>query len=280
MELEDNGTGILKLNTNFNFSVGIFSLDSGHVVSVRNSYQFFLSGQHLNDIRKTRKNSTFVYTDVIPLPRQYYYYHFLAEEMPEILKALTISPTLYVLTHENQPHWVFDVLEAFKVKYITTSHLVATIKNATIPIFANPRGSWSTLLLRNSLEKKSELKNNRNILILRPDLDRSSIELDQILVRICSAYDYELINPSEFRFVEQVAIFQEANSIIALHGGSLTNLIFCNPGVHVLELFTHPYRNFDFRNIAKEQDFSYVGMDANQFDIQEQISSYLEEIHE
>lgn len=59
----------------------------------------------------------------------------------------------------------------------------------------------------------------------------------------------ELLDPLGFvtveledlSFAEQIALFAQAEVIVAPHGGGLTNLIFCDRGTRVLELFSPNY---------------------------------------
>jgi hypothetical protein len=280
MHLSDNGTGYLLISTNFNLSIGTFSLDSGHVVSVRNSHQFFMSGQHLHEIRKTRKKAAVSFRNVIPLPKQHYYYHFLSEEIPEILKVVRNLRNYVVLTSDTQPEWVFNVLNYLQIDYRTTGKSVVSLIDGAVPVFAKPRSEWSNQLLRSSVGFPRLKISSKNILILRSGLDRSSTKLDKLLISLTAEYKYELIDPSSITFEEQVAVFQQASSIIALHGGSLTNLIFCQEQTKVLEIFNHAYRNFDFQRISEEQNLTYVPLDTEESIFENELSKYLKSIHD
>lgn len=48
---------------------------------------------------------------------------------------------------------------------------------------------------------------------------------------------FEQIYCEDLALEEQAALFQSAEIIVAPHGAGLTNLIFCNPGTRVLEIF-------------------------------------------
>ena len=47
----------------------------------------------------------------------------------------------------------------------------------------------------------------------------------------------------DLEFRDQVALFRDAETVVAPHGGGLTNLVFCDPGTKVIELF--PAANID-----------------------------------
>lgn len=65
---------------------------------------------------------------------------------------------------------------------------------------------------------------------------------------------YEL---SKLSLLEQVALFYNAEYVVAAHGAGLTNLIFCRPGTKVVEIFQNLYDSV-FYNIAQTCGLSYI----------------------
>ena len=63
--------------------------------------------------------------------------------------------------------------------------------------------------------------------------------------------------------VSQIQLFRNAREVVAIHGGALTNLIYCTPGTRVLEVFSGSYRNFDFERISHLMKFEYTGLDSS-----------------
>jgi capsular polysaccharide biosynthesis protein len=64
------------------------------------------------------------------------------------------------------------------------------------------------------------------------------------------------IDPGAHPVQEQIDLFHGAEVVIAPHGAGLTNITFCRPGTHVLELFTPDYVHLGLWTIA-----SAVGLD-------------------
>lgn len=69
---------------------------------------------------------------------------------------------------------------------------------------------------------------------------------------------YEPLYPEHLDFCAQVQAFAHAHSIIAAHGAALTNLVFCQPGTYVLELFPNTYINQGFWTIASIVGLRYA----------------------
>ena len=45
-----------------------------------------------------------------------------------------------------------------------------------------------------------------------------------------------ILNPQQYDIVDQIALFAEAKEIIAAHGSSLANIIFCKKGTTIYEI--------------------------------------------
>jgi len=61
---------------------------------------------------------------------------------------------------------------------------------------------------------------------------------------------------------EQVVIYREARSVIAIHGAGVTNALYCRPGAKLLEIFPDSYGTPAFRILAQSVgvDFAtYIG---------------------
>ncbi|MEL6927818.1 MAG: tetratricopeptide repeat protein [Cyanobacteria bacterium J06600_6] len=66
----------------------------------------------------------------------------------------------------------------------------------------------------------------------------------------------------EMSFLEQVAVFANAKTIVAPHGSGLTNLVFCSPDTQVVELFSPNYMRTDYWMISQQlhlQHYYVVG---------------------
>ncbi|MEA5580555.1 tetratricopeptide repeat protein [Nodularia harveyana UHCC-0300] len=69
---------------------------------------------------------------------------------------------------------------------------------------------------------------------------RRIINEDEIL-NLLKFYGFETVTLESMSVVEQALLFSEAEIIISPHGSGLTNLVFCQPGTKVIELFSPNY---------------------------------------
>lgn len=61
---------------------------------------------------------------------------------------------------------------------------------------------------------------------------------------------FEVLDPGSLSVQEQINTFAGAEIVIAPHGAGLTNLTFCQPGTHVLEMFAPNYVHLGLWTIA------------------------------
>ena len=67
-------------------------------------------------------------------------------------------------------------------------------------------------------------------------------------------YEFKFLNTS---VADQIKIFFEANIIISMYGAELSNLVFCKPQTHVIEL-KNLNKSLDFLNLSKKCDLKHT----------------------
>jgi capsular polysaccharide biosynthesis protein len=76
-------------------------------------------------------------------------------------------------------------------------------------------------------------------------------------VHFLKGYNFTVIRPGELDFIEQVALFQSAEIIVAPHGAGLSNIVFCKPGTKIIEIFSSYYLNPCYWYISQEVGLEY-----------------------
>nr|WP_256386508.1 glycosyltransferase family 61 protein [Hydrocoleum sp. CS-953] len=59
------------------------------------------------------------------------------------------------------------------------------------------------------------------------------------------------MTPESMSLENQIATFAHAKIIVAPHGSGLTNIVFCNPGTKVIELFSPHYLRYYYWHISQ-----------------------------
>lgn len=136
-----------------------------------------------------------------------------------------------------------------------------------IPSLAGYTGNppaWVLEFLRESfLKHKSEIKPIPKLYISRAKASYRKITNEDEVIEYLSKLGFTPIYLEEYNFTTQVALLSNAEIIVAPHGAGLTNLIWCNPGTKVLEIFSPNYVNVCFWTIAESLRLEYFYMVGN-----------------
>lgn len=177
------------------------------------------------------------------------YFHWMCDILPKlsILERQNINYDLIYIKNPNLPFQeetlqtlgvdFSKILPAENSAHLECNHLVVPSlpsKVSTVPL-------WVLSFLKERFlpqDERTETPTKR-ILISREGASRRRLLNEQDLLKSLQPYGFELVHLEKLTVREQAKLFNECQWIISPHGASLTNLAFCNPNTHVIELF-HP----------------------------------------
>lgn len=115
------------------------------------------------------------------------------------------------------------------------------------------------LLLKKHLEPliRSPRTGQNRIYISRAG--RRRILNETALIALLTTYGFTIIDDKPRSLAEQYAIYHNASFIIGPHGASFTNLLWCEPGTHLFELFTARFVQSHFLYLAQVLGLRYSG---------------------
>ena len=114
--------------------------------------------------------------------------------------------------------------------------------------------------LRNEFLKKDniqKLTGSERIFISREDATHRKLLNEAEVVHVLKKYGFKIVKLSALSFVEKIQLFNSAEVIVSPHGAGLSNIVFCNPGTKVLELFTPTYLLPCFHIISNHVNLDY-----------------------
>ena len=166
------------------------------------------------------------------------YYHSIIDFFPRLFsyKKSIFKDIDKLIIGNDKLKPIFEyLLQKLKIKLE-----IKIIKNK-IYFFKN-----SVFTINNNFEKINNLYRNafyddklnatRKIFISRKDASSRTITNEDELINFLKNKDFEIINLSEKKFIDQVKIFNSAKLIVAMHGAGLTNLLFCKSNAKVIEI--------------------------------------------
>lgn len=86
---------------------------------------------------------------------------------------------------------------------------------------------------------------------------RRKILNEQALLQLLQQYDFQIIDDVPRTLLEQVQIYYNAGFIIGPHGAAFTNILWCQPGAQLFELFPNTYMPDYFRYLAQVLGIAY-----------------------
>ncbi|NJK36759.1 MAG: DUF563 domain-containing protein [Oscillatoriales cyanobacterium RM2_1_1] len=168
----------------------------------------------------------------------------------ETLNQLGIS-TDQILTSDRHPH-----LQA---------------KNLVVPAFAAPLGwlkPWGIEFLRGSFLTSINLRSahvSERIYISRGDARHRRVINEIEVMEVLQQYGFVSVQLESLTFSQQVALFAQANVIVAPHGSGLTNLVFCQPDTQVIELVSPHYQRHYYWVISQFLNLEHYSLTGEGF---------------
>ncbi|WP_046574371.1 glycosyltransferase family 61 protein [Spirosoma radiotolerans] len=111
--------------------------------------------------------------------------------------------------------------------------------------------------LKELVEAKLMIKRTNQHRIYVSRSTRRKVVNEAALIKLLEKYDFIIIEDKPRSVAEQVAIYKNASFIMGPHGASFTNIIWCEPGTHLFELFPANMIVDHFAYLAQVMDMRY-----------------------
>ena len=253
---------------------GLVLLESGHIIARHLNSHSYLSGNMNDEIRTLIRKKPINFTGemMVVLPRQEYFYHFLIDFLPHIIRLNEENPSMIVLINQNEEKFVTEYLELHDVCFVETDAKTISVNLLVVPNFASlDLKSIRSLLCKSLNGQELQHATPKKIAILRFRGSRHDWEFENKLKGYLEFNGYEIFDPNLLQISDQIRLFAGATDVVSIHGGVLANLIYCKEGTHVREIFTHSYRTLFFMAICKEIGLNYLSYESVDFDFSQKI---------
>lgn len=188
------------------------------------------------------------------------YYHFLLDVLPRygVLKETMpdVRPDAwFVNTGSGYQRQLLGMIGLGDVRVVQPGKDVAVRADTLLaPCIPNPdliAPTWTTGWLKENLPAKETADKPTRLYVTRGSAKntRRLVNEDEVMARL-APLGFVSFDPGAHSVQEQIDTFTRAEVIVAPHGAALSNLVFCSPGVKVLELFAPKYVNPCYWTIA------------------------------
>jgi len=105
-------------------------------------------------------------------------------------------------------------------------------------------------------------KPHRRIYISRAKAQRRKLLNEKDIWPILEKLGFELVFMEEMSFPAQIEAMQQAEIVVAIRGAAITNVLFCQPGTHVVEIADLSFPNPNFYALASAMGHHYWILNA------------------
>ena len=196
------------------------------------------------------------------------YYHWLIEELPLLMRVPSLSHDIDVLVRQNsitEKHQIVAQQLGFTPVSVPR---VVNLKEQVMPGRANdawfihPEDYKMLSEFGKEATHEREQSGHEKIYVSRRNAQRSLTDEAQ-LEDILRARGFFVVSLESMSWLEQITLFQGANIVVGPHGAGLSNLVFSDPGINVLELTNGYHYNRCFEWICHVAGHPYNKIDTD-----------------
>jgi len=97
----------------------------------------------------------------------------------------------------------------------------------------------------------------RRLYVRRTQSGRRQLANEEAAWELLAGWGFESVAFEELTFEEKVGACSEASVIAGVHGAGLSNIVFCAPGAHLIEVIDPRYANPEYYELAAVSGVSY-----------------------
>jgi len=200
------------------------------------------------------------------------YYHFLTEELPNIIKLKNYDPSIYLMINYNDKY-IKDILSIcnfnknlfikrddsllFKVKELYLTNMSISGKPTRDELLLVQK-HLQTILGLDFTPLKAQSNKSIGIFIKRNEHERRVLNNDEIINYLKSTYiNIEWIIFESLPMLETILLFNKASIIISPHGAGLTNMLFCRESIKIIEFMPFSDPNECYNHLAQMLNHKY-----------------------
>jgi len=175
------------------------------------------------------------------------YYHWLIESLPNVRSVESLIEQLDGVLIPIDSSFQKESLEilGFKsskfVELSQNSHFVCeelyypSFNSGYTPFTWYPE--WIKSKVLGSDNGSNSNTRQRKLFITRKQGNGRKLANEDEVFALVKRHGFEKFDPCEYSFIEQAKAYNQASAIISVHGAGLANIVFCEPGTKVLEIF-------------------------------------------
>ena len=191
------------------------------------------------------------------------YGHWLLDELPRLLSLERVAADT-LIAHALQPFsrvalehrgWTGAVLHAERGGHFQCEQLI--VPNLAGTVVQPTRRALDLITEFTTPLQTGRFGFGERIYLTREGARRRTLTNEPELWTELQGTGFVRVRLDELTWMEQINAFRRAKVVVAPHGAGLANLVFCQPGTRVVELFNRSYVHGCFWRLAALQRLDY-----------------------
>lgn len=176
--------------------------------------------------------------------------------LPEVFAEAVVSYPLFQTTYEQEFLALIGVVpeRVFDSRTHDVRFRQCILGNSGHWFYPNPADIRA---LKKQVEKQVRVPPSPKNRIYVSRAGRRRVINEASVIALLKKYDFTIIEDKPRSVAEQVAIYKNASFILGPHGASFTNIIWCEPGTHLVELFAPTLIVDHFRYLSQVMNMTY-----------------------
>ncbi len=203
------------------------------------------------------------------------YFHWLFDLLPRLLmleKAGTKPEKIYLQNRYRFQRETLELLGMARKEDIINCDEFPLLSASTliVPCHEVMDGrefpAWVINFIRDSFMAhvpKNEGTTKNRLYISRADALFRRVLNELEILPVLDEYGFTVVKLEKLSFLEQIALFRDAEAVVLPHGSGLANLVFCSKGIPVIELLPTQVLDHGYRlSMAVGLDYFFLNAQA------------------
>ena len=156
--------------------------------------------------------------------------------------------------HKHYPHGYYEFDELL-VPYYYADYPISHNLSDTYRARAFDGGIYKRLRDRHV---KIDAGRSNKLMLLREDAKHRNISNHKEVSDFLTSYRFSSYSPGHADIMDQARIFNSSSLLAGVHGASLTNLMWCEPGSTVLELIPYDHQDLGYSGISNANQLNHM----------------------
>lgn len=199
------------------------------------------------------------------------YFHWIYDILPQLKVIDNLPDDKIIISRPTQKFQIESLQLLCNIKNVTWSSKLYRVKVLTLPLPTTKHLMPFNFVFEFYTEKfrpkvKTRIKNK--IYITRGRKFKRAVLNEKALINVLKAEGFSIYNLEDHSFTTQVDIFRNAGVILSAHGSGLANIVFCDPGTLILEIYGPGCGERCFARISNYLRLNYRALEINVFGYQ------------